>query len=78
MSNTTRNMNEPIPMNAIDEVQDKKEYLLTQENFERLMNVQKTIEQATEMRPTFKKLINNLITDEALNALTKQLIEQMA
>ena len=63
---------------SIDEVQDKKEYLLNQENFERLMNVQKTIEQATEMRPTFKKLINSLINDEALDALTKQLIKQMA
>ena len=78
MSNTTRNINEPMSMNSIDEVQDKKEYLLNQENFERLINAQKTIEQATGMRPTFKKLINSLVTDEALNVLMKQLIKQMA
>jgi len=59
------------------ELQDKKEFLLTQENFERLMNVQKTVEQATEMRPTFKKLINSLVTDDALNTLTERLIKQM-
>jgi len=56
---------------------DKKEYLLSQENFERLIQVQKTIEQATEMRPTFKKLINDLVTEEALTALTERLIKQM-
>ena len=78
MSNKPRNINETMSLNAVDEVQDKKEYLLNQENFERLMNAQRTIEQATEMRPTFKKLINGLVTDEALNVLTKQLIQQMA
>ncbi|EHL30493.1 hypothetical protein [Legionella drancourtii] len=78
MSNTIYKKNEPISMNVIDEVQDKKDYLLSQENFERLMNVQRTIEQATEMRPTFKKLINNLVNDESLDALTKQLIKQMS
>lgn len=61
-----------------DEVPDKKEYLLNQENFERLIHVQKTVEQATEMRPTFKKLINGLVTDDALKALTERLIKQMA
>ena len=78
MSNITRKVNEPMLRNASDEVPDKKEYLLNQENFERLMNAQKMIEQATEMRPTFKKLINGLVTDEALNALTEQLMKQMA
>ena len=77
MRNTTREINEPMPINVIDDVQDKKEYLLTQANFERLMNVQRIIEQATEMRPTFKKLINSLVTDEALNTLTEKLIKQM-
>ncbi len=78
MSNNTRNINEPMSLNSFDEAQGKKEYLLNQENFERLMNAQRTIEQATEMRPTFKKLINALVTDDALNALTEQLIKQMA
>ena len=61
-----------------DDVQDKKEHLLNQENFERLIHVQKTVELATEMRPTFKKLINGLVTNDALKALSARLIKQMA
>lgn len=78
MSNNTREVSNSDTLNAIDEMQDKKEYLLNQENFERLMNVQKAVEQATEMRPTFKKLINSLVTEDALTALTERLIKQMA
>ncbi|HAT9067926.1 TPA: hypothetical protein JBD66_11550 [Legionella pneumophila subsp. pneumophila] len=78
MSNNTREVSNSDMLNTVDEMQDKKEYLLSQENFERLMNVQKTVEQATEMRPTFKKLINSLVTEEALNTLTERLIKQMA
>jgi len=78
MNNTTRNISNKEILSVIDELQDKKEYLLNQENFERLIQVQKTIEQATEMRPTFKKLINSLVTDEALEVLTNKLIKQMA
>lgn len=78
MSNNTREVSNSDMLNTVDELQDKKEYLLNQENFERLMNVQKAVEQATEMRPTFKKLINSLVTEEALTALTEHLIKQMA
>ncbi|HGC5940556.1 TPA: hypothetical protein ACI3W1_002548 [Legionella pneumophila] len=78
MSNNTREVSNSDMLSTVDEMQDKKEYLLSQENFERLMNVQKTVEQATEMRPTFKKLINSLVTEEALNTLTERLIKQMA
>ncbi len=78
MNNATRDMSNKETLSVIDELQDKKEYLLNQENFERLIQVQKFIEQATEMRPTFKKLINSLVTDEALEALTNKLIKQMA
>ncbi|MDX1838131.1 MULTISPECIES: hypothetical protein [Legionella] len=78
MSNNTREISGSDMLNTVDELQDKKEYLLNQENFERLMNVQKAVEQATEMRPTFKKLINSLVTEDALTALTERLIKQMA
>ena len=73
MSNNPRDLNNHEDLNGID----KKEYLLSQENFERLIHVQKAIEQATEMRPTFKKLLNGLVTEEALNVLTDRLIKQM-
>ncbi|HHX7304472.1 TPA: hypothetical protein ACVHUD_003458 [Legionella anisa] len=78
MSNNTREISGSDMLNTVDELQDKKEYLLNQENFERLMNVQKAVEQATEMRPTFKKLINSLVTEDDLTALTERLIKQMA
>ena len=78
MNNTTRDISNKKTLSVIDELQDKKEYLLSQENFERLMQVQKAVELATEMRPTFKKLINSLVTDEALERLTNKLIKQMA
>lgn len=60
------------------ESHEKKSFLLNQGNFERLMNVQREIEEATEMRPTFKKLINTLVTDEALQVVKQRLIEQMS
>lgn len=78
MKNAPRDISKKETLTVIDELQDKKEYLLNQENFERLIQVQKTVEQATEMRPTFKKLINSLVTDEALQTLTNKLIKQMA
>ncbi|HHF0530570.1 MULTISPECIES: hypothetical protein [Legionella] len=78
MNNSARDISNKETLSVIDELQDKKEYLLNQENFERLIQVQKSVEQATEMRPTFKKLINSLVTDEALEALTNKLIKQMA
>lgn len=78
MSNKNQDVSSSEPLNVFDEMQDKKEYLLSQENFERLMNVQKTVEQATQMRPTFKKLINSLVTEEALITVTERLIKQMA
>jgi hypothetical protein len=78
MNNKAYEIKDHEPTSSIDDLQDKKEYLLNQENFERLIQVQKTVEQATEMRPTFKKLINGLVTEEALQALTERLIKQMA
>lgn len=78
MNKPPRDISKKETLTVIDELQDKKEYLLNQENFERLIQVQKTVEQATEMRPTFKKLINSLVTDEALQTLTNKLIKQMA
>ena len=78
MSNKTKDTLSKESLNLREELHEKKEFLLNQENFERLIHVQRVVEQATEMRPTFKKLINELVTDDALNDLTKRLIEKMA
>ena len=76
---TTGNKNnEELNVNDDSETHEKKDFLLNQDNFERLMQVQRDIEVETEMRPTFKKLINALVTDEALLTVKQRLIEQMS
>lgn len=78
MSDITKDTLNKEPFTLRDEPHEKKDFLLNQENFERLIHVQRMVEQATEMRPTFKKLINELVTEDALNDLTKRLIQKMA
>ena len=68
---------EPSNVNEIDELQEKRDFLLNPEKFELLMKAQRDIEAVTEMRPTFKKLINALVTTEAVNNVKMRLIEQM-
>lgn len=59
------------------EAEDKeKEYLITEENYQRLRQVQQAVYLATEMSPKIRKLLNALITEENLTQLTKQLIER--
>ena len=69
--------NDKMNMTNQNEAEKKKEFLLNQDNFELLMNVQREIEEATEMRPTFKKLINMLVTEESLNNVRKIILTQM-
>lgn len=55
---------------------DEKEYLITEENYQQLRQVQQAVYQATEMSPKIRKLLNALITEENLMKLTQQLIER--
>ena len=77
MSNNTVN-GDDLNVTSDSELQEKKEFLLNTENFERLMKAQREIEEVTEMRPTFKKLINALVTDDAVNQVKDRIIEQMS
>ena len=77
MSFETENV-EQSNVNSTDESQEKRDFLLNQEKFELLMNAQREIEAVTEMRPTFKKLINALVTEDAVENLKTQLIEQFS
>ena len=77
MTNENKN-NDDLNVTNDSETHEKKDFLLNQENFERLMQVQRDIEAETEMRPTFKKLINALVTDESLLTVKQRLIEQMS
>ena len=58
--------------------EEKKDFLLSQEKFELLMSAQREIEAVTEMRPTFKKLINAIVTENAVANLKKEMIEQLS
>ncbi len=77
MSFKTENV-EQSNVNSSDEAQEKRDFLLNHEKFELLMNAQREIEAVTEMRPTFKKLINALVTEDAVETLKIQLIEQFS
>ena len=77
MTDTKMNDENSIITNEHD-VNEKKGFLLNQENFELLMKVQREIEEKTEMRPTFKKLINALVTEESLNSIKIKMINQMS
>lgn len=76
MSSNT--VNDDLNVTSDSEIQEKKDFLLNKENFERLMKAQREIEEVTEMRPTFKKLINALVTDEAVNQVKDRIIEKMS
>ena len=77
MSNNTVN-GDDLNVTSDSELQEKKDFLLNKDNFERLMKAQREIEEVTEMRPTFKKLINALVTDDAVNQVKDRIIEQMS
>ena len=77
MSNNTVN-GDDLNVTSDSELQEKKDFLLNKDNFERLMKAQREIEEVTEMRPTFKKLINALVTDEAVNKVKDRIIEKMS
>jgi len=77
MSNNTVN-GDDLNVTGDSELQEKKDFLLNKDNFERLMKAQREIEEVTEMRPTFKKLINALVTDEAVNKVKDRIIEKMS
>ena len=77
MSNNTVN-GDDLNVTGDSVLQEKKDFLLNKDNFERLMKAQREIEEVTEMRPTFKKLINALVTDEAVNKVKDRIIEKMS
>ena len=52
-------------------------YLLTEETFNRLRQAQETIMKETGFTPTFKKLVNDLLTPTVISELTEKYIERM-
>lgn len=72
-------MSNELELNGVDNLvsESRKEYLLNQDKFELLIKAQREIEEKTEMRPTFKKLVNALVTEESLKKVTNEILEVM-
>lgn len=56
----------------------EKEYLLTDESFKRINKAQAKIEEATGFKPSFKRLVNEALSDESVDTLVSRLIEKLA
>ncbi|WP_119327789.1 hypothetical protein [Cysteiniphilum halobium] len=56
----------------------EKEYLLTDESFKRINKAQVKIEEATGFKPSFKRLVNEALSDESVDNLVSRLIEKLA
>jgi len=78
MSFETENVDQSNVNQKSEPQEEKKDFLLSQEKFELLMSAQREIEAVTEMRPTFKKLINAIVTENAVANLKKEMIEQLS
>tara|TARA_Y100000588_G_C13551420_1_gene626380 strand:- start:108 stop:344 length:237 start_codon:yes stop_codon:yes gene_type:complete len=78
MSFDTENVEQSNVNQKSEPQEEKKDVLLSQEKFELLMSAQREIEAVTEMRPTFKKLINAIVTENAVANLKKEMIEQLS
>ena len=78
MSFETENVDQSNVNQKSEPQEEKKDFLLSQEKFELLMSAQREIEAVTEMRPTFKKLINTIVTENAVANLKKEMIEQLS
>jgi len=74
----TKEKNNNLIMTNEQNANERKSFLLNQDNFDLLMKIQRDIEEKTEMRPTFKKLINALVTEESLNSIKEKMINQMS
>lgn len=75
-------MNNNVINGDVNHIEDelgksKKDYLLNQDKFELLIQAQREIEEKTEMRPTFKKLVNALVTEESVKKITNDILEVM-
>ena len=70
------NNKELRPLEPSDNTKSPK-FLLTDDTFNRLRHAQETIQQETGFTPTFKKLINDIVNETAINELTNRYIEKM-
>ena len=57
--------------------QEIKQFLLTNESYQLIINCQQRIYKETEVSPSIRKMINALINKTSIESLEQQLIEQL-
>jgi hypothetical protein len=55
----------------------EKEYLLTNESFKRINQTQAKIEEVTGFKPSFKRLVNEALSEESVKHLESRLISKL-
>ena len=64
-----------VNFNHHQEISNKKQYLINENNFQLVKQCQQAIYEATESSPSIRKIINELITEENLRKITTKFIE---
>lgn len=62
--------------NGIDHLQEPRKFLLDDESYALLAEAQRKIRDATEITPILRKIINALVTPEAVEKVTNELIKK--
>ena len=60
-----------------DEKTSSTKYLITNTNFEKIKQLQQEIQDATDVYPSLRKIINLLINDDAIYTIKQQLLNQL-
>ena len=71
-------MNESDEMLNGTKSQQERKFMLTDESFQLLRKAQQKIGEATELMPSMRKLVNALITEEGVDELSQQFIQEMS
>lgn len=66
------------PQEEILNEESTKKFLMSDETYTLLTQAQSKIREATEVTPTLRKLINELVTQDTVEKLTKKFIEKLS
>ena len=65
------------PHEDAENEESTKKFLMSDETYTLLIQAQSKIKEATEVTPTLRKLINELVTHDAVEQLTQKLIAKL-
>ena len=67
-----------IPNEEVHTEESTRQFLLSDESYALLNNAKQKIKNETEVSPTLRKMINDLITSENVEKLTNELIRKLS